>query len=312
MPAVNGFVAVTDTGWFQRLAARPGPQEVNFWRPSVRPVPFDRLARGTPFLFKLKVPYNAIAGFGYFISFTVLPDWLAWDTFQEGNGVASLGELRQRLSRIQAGARITADPLHRIGCCLIAEARFFARGDWIKQPADWGRTTQVGATYDLTVGEGLRIWTECQLRVAAAQPRAPTPWSNPSRYGAPATYLPRLGQGIFRVQVLDAYGRACAVTQEHSLPVLEAAHIRPYAQDGPHAVSNGLTLRTDLHRLFDRGYATVDQQHRFVVSTRLKDDYHNGRSYYGLQGRQLTLPADRSLWPDPNALAWHREKVFLV
>src|SRR5579859_1126385 len=68
MPAVNGFVAVTDTGWFERLAARPSPQEVNFWRPSVRADPFDRLAQGTPFLFKLKVPHNAIAGFGYFIS----------------------------------------------------------------------------------------------------------------------------------------------------------------------------------------------------------------------------------------------------
>jgi hypothetical protein len=27
--------------------------------------------------------------------------------------------------------------------------------------------------------------------------------------------------------VTDAYRRACAVTQEHSLPVLEAAHLKP-------------------------------------------------------------------------------------
>ncbi len=59
------------------------------------------------------------------------------------------------------------------------------------------------------------------------------------RYGTPATYLPRLGQGIFRVQVLDAYGRACAVTGEHSLPVLDAAHIRPYGQGGEHVPSQG-------------------------------------------------------------------------
>src|SRR5258708_34289602 len=31
----------------------------------------------------------------------ILPDWLAWDTFRESNGVASLEELRLRLSTIQ-------------------------------------------------------------------------------------------------------------------------------------------------------------------------------------------------------------------
>lgn len=76
------------------------------------------------------------------------------------------------------------------------------------------------------------------------------------RYGKPIEIRPRLGQGGFRLAVTDAYGRACAVTQEHSLPVLEAAHIRPCGNGGAHEVQNGLLLRSDLHRLFDRGYVT--------------------------------------------------------
>jgi hypothetical protein len=56
--------------------------------------------------------------------------------------------------------------------------------------------------------------------------------SGASRYGAPVLVPPRLGQGAFRVAVTDAYGRSCAVTREHSLPVLEAAHIQPYALGG--------------------------------------------------------------------------------
>ena len=88
---------------------------------------------------------------------------------------------------------------------------------------------------------------------------------------------PRLGQGTFRVAVTDAYSRACAVTGEHSLPVLEAAHIRPYALTGPHDINNGLLLRADLHRLFDLGYLTVTPDHALHVSERLKADYDNGR-----------------------------------
>jgi putative restriction endonuclease len=32
-----------------------------------------------------------------------------------------------------------------------------------------------------------------------------------------------------------------------------------------HRVSNGLPLRSDIHRLFDRGYVTVTPDYRFEV-----------------------------------------------
>src|SRR5690606_11461688 len=77
------------------------------------------------------------------------------------------------------------------------------------------------------------------------------------RYGAEYLARARLGQGAFRVLVTDAYQKRCAISGERTLPVLQAAHIRPYAAAGPHRVSNGLLLRSDLHILFDRGYVTV-------------------------------------------------------
>lgn len=299
---MDGFVAVTDPGWWEQLARKPGPKDANFWRPSARAF---RLPVGTPFFFKLKAPHNAIAGFGYFAGFSVLPDWLAWETFDAANGVPNLAALRARLSSIQGGARITADPGGRIGCCLIAEAVFFAPDRWVAAPRDWSPRTQTGARIDVGVGEGLRIWSECRARIA---PLASSVREAPAeRYGAPVMHTPRLGQGIFRVRVLDAYARACAVTTEHSLPVLDAAHIRPFANGGEHAVANGLVLRSDLHRLFDRGYVTVDEDERLVVGRRLRDEFENGRTYYALHGRQLTLPTDAALRPAPEALEWHRQ-----
>jgi len=70
-----------------------------------------------PFFFKLKAPHHAIEGFGVFCAFTVLPDWLAWETFGDANGVDDVEALRARLRRIREGARIEADPLGQIGCC---------------------------------------------------------------------------------------------------------------------------------------------------------------------------------------------------
>jgi putative restriction endonuclease len=306
---MNGYVAVTDPGWYERLSREPGPRDANFWRPSARPF---RLDVGTPFLFKLKSSHNAIAGFGLFAGFSILPDWLAWETFGEANGVDSLAELRTRLGLIQDRARIVADAGGRIGCCLIAEARFFPREGWVRPPAGWSPRTQTGAGLDLSQGDGARLWQACLASASALPARSPLLVAEHAapRFGEPILVRPRLGQGIFRVQVLDAYGRACAVTQEHSLPVVEAAHIRPHSQGGLHEIRNGIAFRSDVHRLFDMGYVTVDANGTFVVGRRLKDDFENGRSYYDLHGRTLSLPGDVALRPAAAQLAWHREQMF--
>lgn len=227
--------------------------------------------------------------------------------------MSDLETLRGRLRAIQKGASIAADPGGRIGCCLLAESRFFGVNQWVSAPRDWKPRTQTGAGYDLSQGEGLRVWQECIERARAMMPSLPEvagPPSDEPRYGEPTLHRPRLGQGIFRIQVLDAYDRACAVTGEHSLPVLEAAHIKPYSRGGIHEVPNGITLRSDLHRLFDRGYITLDDN-RLVVGKRLREDFSNGRSYYGLHGRQIQLPGDQRSWPSEVATQWHRDNLFL-
>ena len=130
------------------------------------------------------------------------------------------------------------------------------------------------------------------------------------RYGTPQLVQPRLGQGIFRVAVMDAYSRACAITQEHSLPALEASHIQPYAKHGPHDVCNGVLLRADLHRLFDQGYVTITPEYRLEVRPRLKEDYQNGQSYYPLHESSVSVPTAAADAPSVDFLRWHNERVY--
>ena len=56
---------------------------------------------------------------------------------------------------------------------------------------------------------------------------------------------------------------------------------------------------------------TVDEDLRFVVGHRLRDDFENGHSYYGFHGKPLTAPGDHHLLPDASALEWHRTSAFL-
>jgi putative restriction endonuclease len=130
------------------------------------------------------------------------------------------------------------------------------------------------------------------------------------RYGEPILVTPRLGQGAFRVLVTDVYHRRCAITGEKTLPALDAAHIRPYADGGEHAARNGLLLRRDVHSLFDAGYVTVTPELHFEVSGRIREEFENGRHYYALHGHKIERPDQEKFWPDKAALTWHNENRF--
>jgi putative restriction endonuclease len=110
--------------------------------------------------------------------------------------------------------------------------------------------------------------------------------------------------------VTDIYSRKCAITQERTLPALEAAHIRPYSEGGSHEARNGILLRRDIHSLFDLGYVTVTPQHRFEVSRRIREEFDNGRHYYALHGKEVEVPRNPVLCPDPAELAWHNKICF--
>jgi putative restriction endonuclease len=130
-------------------------------------------------------------------------------------------------------------------------------------------------------------------------------------FSEPVLTRRRLGQGAFRVLVTDTYARRCAITGEHTLLVLEAAHIKPVMLGGQHEVNNGLLLRSDVHTLFDRGYVTITPDFKFRVSRRLDKDWSNGKVYYALAGNTIHVPNDASSRPDSSVLEWHADEVFL-
>jgi len=63
----------------------------------------------------------------------------------------------------------------------------------------------------------------------------------------------REGQTQFRNKLLDHYGASCMVSGVKVLEVLEAAHILPYNGQSTNDITNGMILRSDIHRLFDKG-----------------------------------------------------------
>lgn len=181
----------------------------------------------------------------------------------------------------------------------------------------------MGKSYEMESGAGLMLWREVtdRLNGAAARPlgRAlvlPGPATiaaaeQGARFGKPQIVTPRLGQGSFRLLVADAYSRRCTMTGERKLPALEAAHIHRYSRGGDHSLSNGLLLRSDLHKLFDLGYLTVEPTSlKIRVSKRIKEEFENGRIYYDLENQELRQPENQLAFPSIKKLKYHYETEF--
>lgn len=307
------YLGVTDWHWYNYLSQN-SPEDVNFWQPGGRTA-FRVLETGGPFLFKLKSPHNAIGGIGFFMAQSQIPLSLAWDTFQNRNGFATLELFRTAMQRI----RRDTDRNPTIGCIALTNPIFFEKEDWIQLPTNWSNSIVVGKSYDTQRAEiDAVLWKQVQATVNKYLSGVPAEHVNAfsvaeaaPQYGTAVLQKVRIGQGAFRLSVTDAYSKRCAITGEKTLPVLEAAHIKPYAEAGPNTVTNGLLLRSDMHKLFDNGYLTVTPELRIEVSKRIREEFDNGKEYYQYHGKELLiLPDLQSRRPSSLYLDYHNTTIF--
>ncbi len=119
----------------------------------------------------------------------------------------------------------------------------------------------------------------------------------------------------FRRAVVIAYDRRCALCgirvltpDDHT--VVDAAHIIPWSVGHNDDPRNGMALCRLCHWTFDEGLLSVSPQYVVIVSPQLTTNYNIPGHLLTLVGRGIIGPAERSLWPDLDALSWHCQNVF--
>lgn len=322
MSDMKAFVGVTDKTWADFLTQRPHLNEINFWRPSGQS--FKALLPGDLFLFKTHKPHDRIVGGAVFSGFALVPLSEAWATFGEGNGRNDLSELRQAINGYRAKNKMPSirpgeDPL--LGCIMLRDPIFFPEEDSYSPPPGWAYSLVQGKGYeDITEHEHADYFAPIASRVLKQGPgeaitddenAVTATWEHHGpMFGEARPTRHRLGQEAFKLALLDAYDGQCAITGQRVPPVLEAAHIHPVAQGGLHRLDNGLLLRSDVHRLFDRGYLSVSPNLEVRVSPQLRENYPDAEVYTALEGRPVTVPGEKADRPSRGALGWHLGEVF--
>jgi len=312
------FVALTDHRWFEYLRSKADDRgrldEANFWLPSAQR-PTAKFAAGDPFFFRLKSPDKAIVGFGFFASFCRLPLRDAWLTFGDRNGDPTREAFEERILgyRMRDMSREGAET-RPLGCIALIHLSLWNDSAWIPwgEARGWKPSIQQGRYEEDP--RNVEI-LESAMRAEAVPLEEMTDRfrlvDSDERTITVAPTVRREGQGSFRARLLDVYSGSCAITGEHTEPVLAAAHIQPYLGPRSNHVQNGLLLTQEFHTLFDLGYVAVTPDFNVRVSPRLQKDFGNGKRYAIFNDKKIVnLPSDPRCRPSEEALDWHYRKMF--
>lgn len=120
---------------------------------------------------------------------------------------------------------------------------------------------------------------------------------------------------LFKRYIPQLYQDTCAMTgmqlrSTYNHNFIDACHIVPFSISHDDKVTNGLALCPNLHRAFDRGLVSVDQDYRILVSRHIRELGEHPYSLKKLEGTKIIIPKTEQYYPAPENLAWHRSKVF--
>jgi len=117
----------------------------------------------------------------------------------------------------------------------------------------------------------------------------------------------RVGQQEYRLAMLKKNGESCLISGNQPACVLEAAHIKKFAQYESHDLAGGLLLRRDFHTLFDRHLIRINPKNwRTEVSPRI-------RQYETYSAIHLTeVKGDHKNRPDSELLQSHFDEAALL
>lgn len=121
--------------------------------------------------------------------------------------------------------------------------------------------------------------------------------------------------GAFKRDIPKYYGYNCAISRLKvdaifSVSMIDACHIIPFSKSYDDTIKNGLALCPNLHRAFDRGLISINENYEVIVSEGFTESIDSLYSIKQLAGRQILLPDEPRFHPSKANLNWHRNNIF--
>jgi putative restriction endonuclease len=120
---------------------------------------------------------------------------------------------------------------------------------------------------------------------------------------------------IFKREVPKIYLNQCCISgmrieSTTNAQMIDACHIVPFSISNDDTVSNGISLSPNLHRAYDRGLITINEDYIVRISPVIREN-ETPFSISQFAGRRIILPENKKDYPSPENLMWHKKEVFV-
>lgn len=120
----------------------------------------------------------------------------------------------------------------------------------------------------------------------------------------------RLKQSKFRKRTLSNFQNKCCLTRVTESELLVASHIIPWSEKIETRLdpSNGRCLVNVYDKLFDKGYFTLSEKIKIVITQSPMLSQYLKKALRDIDGKKITMPVLYNI--SLEALAYHRENIF--
>ena len=120
---------------------------------------------------------------------------------------------------------------------------------------------------------------------------------------------------IFKREVPKIYQNQCCISgmrieSNTNAQMIDACHIVPFSISNDDTLSNGISLSPNLHRAYDRGLITINEDYIVRISPVVREN-ETPFSISQFSGRRIILPENKKDYPSPENLIWHKKEVYV-
>ena len=119
---------------------------------------------------------------------------------------------------------------------------------------------------------------------------------------------------LFKREVPKIYNYTCCISglkidAAFDISMIDACHIIPFSFSYNDTIINGIPLTPTIHRAFDNGLMSINDNYHVIVSKQFKESKSNF-SLKQFENQQIILPDNSKNYPDLKSLNWHRINKF--
>ena len=118
---------------------------------------------------------------------------------------------------------------------------------------------------------------------------------------------------IFKTEIPKLYNYTCCISGlridvVNNISMIDACHIIPFSESYNDTITNGIALSPTLHRAFDRGLISIDDDYKVLVNNNFSEVNRTPHNIKQFTGMELLLPSKEQFFPSLDSLSYHREK----